>query len=210
MRCASRSRPGGRPGMSLLELVVGLTITGVVFAAGYAAVASIADHRQRVDQATRELARAATVRHTLASWLSGARLMAEQDGPDFRGFDGDHRGLPDAELTFLTTAVTPLGVGHTIVRLYVDRSDGTPETGLVAELVEWRGAARTRLEVEPRATGMSLRYLTGVSGDRRWLPSWISSSVLPLGVELALVSDAADPLPPLLELPILVALGGGR
>jgi prepilin-type N-terminal cleavage/methylation domain-containing protein len=210
MRSPRGPLPRCEPGMSLLELIVGLTITGVVLAAGYAAFSSILDHRQRADETTRELAHAAAVRHTLTAWLAGARLTAEQDGPDFRGFDGEHHGLPDAELTFLTTAATPLDVGHTIVRLYIDRDEATPARGLTAELLEWRGQKLARLEIDPRAAGLGLRYLTGVSGHRRWLPSWISSSVLPLGVELVLVSDEADPLPDLLRLPILVPFGSGR
>jgi hypothetical protein len=42
-------------------------------------------------------------------------------------------------------------------------------------------------------------------GDRGWLPSWVSSTIIPSGVEIRL---AGDSLPPLLRLPLMVAIGG--
>lgn len=196
-------------GMTLMELVVGLVITGLVVTTGYAAFASVVDHRQRADEATAALARAATVRHTLTSWLAGARLSAEAMSLEFRGLDGVHEGWPDDELVFLTTSPTPLGVSHTLVRLYIDREDETPERGLAAELVEWRGAQTLRLEIDPHVAGLDLRFVTGLRGERRWLPSWISTTLLPAGIEMTLIPEPESELAPLLRLPILVSLGGG-
>lgn len=202
-----------RSGMTLMELVVGLTISGLVLSVGYAAFHSVLDHRERADEVTGALARAATQRRTLVSWLAGARLTVEEGGPEFRGLDGvegEAWRMPDDELSFLTNAPTPLGSGHTIVRLSIDRDEDTPERGLVAELREWRGLRTERVEIEPGAAGLDLQYLSGIGGERRWLPSWISSSVLPLGVQLSLVPPQGDSLPPMLRLPVLVPLGGGR
>jgi prepilin-type N-terminal cleavage/methylation domain-containing protein len=200
-------------GMTLIEVVVGLTITGMVMGVAYAAFASILDHRERAADVHREIARAAAVRAALADWISGSRLT-EEDGIEMRGLDSDHEGNRDAELSFLTTAVTPLEGGQTLVRLYIDRDERTPERGLTAELAEWRGTESKRIEIEPLATGLSLRYLSSASGDVVWYPSWISSSVLPLAVELTLSSDAdqnaAAGLAPLVRLPILVPLRAGR
>lgn len=198
-----------RSGMTVMELVAGITITGLALAAGYSAFTSVVDHRQRAEQATVAVARDAAIRHSLISWLAGARLPAEESGPAFTGFDGMHGTMADAELGFLTTAATPLGSGHTIVRLYIDRDEDTPERGLVAELTEWRGAASQRIEIEPRVAGLEIRYLSSQEA-RQWLPSWISSSVLPAGVELSLHAGEFDTLPPLLRLPILVSYGSSR
>jgi prepilin-type N-terminal cleavage/methylation domain-containing protein len=207
--------PTSQPaGMTLIEVLVGLTITGVVMGVAYAAFASILDHRERAAEAHREIARAAAVRAALADWISGARLTAEEDGTEMRGLDGEYQGNGDAELSFLTTAVTPLEGGQTLVRLFIDRDESTLERGLTAELAEWRGTSSKRIEVEPLATGLSLRYLSSVSGDVVWYPSWVSSSVLPLAVELTLSADAdhngGDGLAPLIRLPILVPLRAGR
>jgi prepilin-type N-terminal cleavage/methylation domain-containing protein len=197
----------GRAGMTLLELVVGLTITGIALAAGYAALSSALDHRQRATEVTGAVARAAAVRRTLVSWLSGARLTVDEGGPEFRGIDGLHGGLPDDELSFLTTTPTEVSPSQTLVRLYVDRDERTPERGLVAELGEWRGSAPVRMEIDPRAHGLELRYLSSLSREQHWLPSWISASVLPAGLEMVVTAPPADTLPPLLGLPFLVPLG---
>jgi prepilin-type N-terminal cleavage/methylation domain-containing protein len=193
-----------RQGMTLVELVVGLTITGLAFGAGYAAFASLLDHRERADSTTAATAREAAVRHALVSWLAGAVLVAEEHGPTFSGLDGRHGTVPDSELSFLTTAATPLNTGHTLVRLYIDRDEGTPEAGLVAELMEWRGVGTARIEIERRATGLHIRYLSSIHTGPSWLESWVSGSVLPAAVELTLLAAMPDSLPPLLRLPVLV------
>jgi prepilin-type N-terminal cleavage/methylation domain-containing protein len=199
-----------RAGMTLVELLVGLAITGMVTAIAYAAFGTLADHHRRADVAAQAALRESAVRHTLLAWLAGARLTVEEDGPQFRALDGAHEGRPDDELSFLTTARTPLGDAETIVRLFVDRDDRTPERGLVAELSEWRGTRVELVELEPRATGLDARYVSGALGQRQWLPTWISSSVLPAGAELVLTSAPGDTLPPLLRLPLVVSFEGGR
>ena len=199
-----------RAGMTLLELVVGLTVAGLVLAAGYGAFSSIVDHSERAADASDAEARAAAIREALVSWLAGARLTVEEAGPPFRGLDGVYEDRPDDQLTFLATGTTPLGVRHTIVRLYVDRDEETPERGLTADFVEWRGPATARLEIEPRVVGLNFRYLTSIRPGTRWLPSWISSSVMPLGVEMTLTAAPGDTLAPLLAHPIVVAFESAR
>ena len=199
-----------RRGMTLIELMVGLTITGTVLAAGYGALASLVDHRAAADARTDALARSAAERRTLLDWLEGARLTVDQDGPQFRGLDGTAGAEPDDELTFLTTAATPLGAAESVVRLYVDRDTLTPERGLTAELWTWRSLLRSRVELEPRVTGLELRYATRMLGRSEWLPSWISSTVLPAGVEITLDAAQGDTLPALLQLPIVAPIGSGQ
>lgn len=204
------TRPRGTAGMTLLELLVGLMVTGLVLAAGYAAVASISDHRRRAAEALDEAARAAAIRRTLSEWIVAARLEPDGTGPAFRGVDALDGGKDDDELTFLTGAAsaTPDG-GVPVVRLYVDRDPETAERGLVAELGGWRGGARERVELAPAATGLQVRYLSALSRDPVWLPGWISSTVLPRAVEVR-VEAAPDSLPPLLALPLVAALGDAR
>ena len=141
--------------------------------------------------------------------MSGATLLADEGGPQFRGLDGVRQDAPDDQLTFLTTSPTPLGTGNVIVRLYVDRDDATPERGLTAAFAEWRGTATTRIELDPRVQGLDIRYLSSFQFRSGWLPSWISSTLLPSGVELLLVAAPGDTLPPLLRLPMVVPLRRG-
>jgi hypothetical protein len=203
------ARPTTR-GTTLLELVVALSVMGAVVAVGYGALVSIRGHRARVDAVASAAEHGAAVRRGLRDWLWGARLVADEGGPEFRGVDGVDGGDEDDDLSFLTNAPTPLSPSNTLVHLYVDRDPATPERGLVAELREWRGLRMRRLEVAPDATGLQIRYLGGAGDGTAWLPSWISASVLPRAVEIRVSAPRENALPPLLRLPVLVTFGGGR
>jgi prepilin-type N-terminal cleavage/methylation domain-containing protein len=199
-----------RAGMTLLELVVALTITSAALAAGYGAFAGVLDRREAVAAATDALTRAAGARQLLAAWIAGARVGLANDGPHFRGLDGVAGASHDDELTFITDAETPVGAHATLVRISVDRDPATAERGLTAALTPWNGAAVTRIVLAPEVDGLDVRYASRVFGGVRWLPSWISRSVLPGGVEIILAPAAGDTLPPLLAVPITVLLGDGR
>jgi hypothetical protein len=196
--------------MTLLELLVGLMVTGLVLGAGYGALGTIVDQRERADEIVGSTARAAAVRRTLIGWLDGARISMDKAGPPFRGLDGVYEQTPDDELSFLTTGASPLGEGEIVVRLYVDRDTATAERGLVADISTWPELVVRRYEVEPRVAGLELRYFTWMLGHGEWLPSWISSTVMPAGVELTLVPQPGDTLPALLAKPIVLPLGASR
>src|SRR4051795_6887410 len=195
--------------MTLLELIVGLTVTGMTVSAGYTAFASMLDHRTAAAEEVERVSQAADARRTVLEWLEGARLTVDQSGPQFRGLDGVYQGLPDDDLSFLTASPGAAGSREAVVRLYIDRDSVTPESGLTAELTPDGGVTR-RIEVEPHARGLDLRYSTSALGRIEWLPSWISSTVLPLAVELKLMPEEGDSLPPLLRLPLVVPMGSSR
>jgi type II secretory pathway pseudopilin PulG len=197
-------------GMTLLELIVGLTVTGLVLTAGFSALAVLGDRRHQAEAAMAAVARAANQRAEIAAWLAGAHLVADEGGPEFRGLDGIRDQLPDDDLSFLTTSPTPLGTGETLARLYVDHDEATPERGLTAAFAEWRGTTVKRVEIDSAIAGMDVRYLSGILGQRTWLPSWVSTTIMPAGVEVRLIAAADDSLSPLLRLPITVPLGAGR
>jgi type II secretory pathway pseudopilin PulG len=196
--------------MTLLELIVGITVTGLALTAGFGALGMVGDRRARLEASMNAVAHAATLRADLAAWVGDARLVADEGGPNFRGLDGVRGHIPDDDLTFLTTAPTPLGTGETIVRLYIDRDSATAERGLTAVFAEWRGVSLTRVELDTSVVGLDIRYLSGVLGRRAWLPSWISSTLLPAGVELRLIAATPDSLAPLLQLPVLVPFRNGQ
>jgi prepilin-type N-terminal cleavage/methylation domain-containing protein len=198
-----------RRGMTLLELIVGLTVTGLVVTAGFAAVAMIGDRRGQIEAAMDTVAHEANGRAEIIAWVAGASLMADEGGPQFRGLDGVRETMPDDQLTFLTSSVTPLGAGGIVVGLYVDRDGATPERGLTAVFAEWRGTALKRVELDPRVQALDIRYLSNIQFRSGWLPSWISSTLIPTAVELRPLPARGDSLPPLLRLPILVPLRRG-
>ncbi len=88
--------------------------------------------------------------------------------------------------------------------------------GLVAELTPWRGVgAPVTIPLAPDAIGFQARYLGSLYGSRAWQPSWISTSVLPVAVELRVVFDTTAATPDraaqaLLALPMTIALAGRR
>jgi prepilin-type N-terminal cleavage/methylation domain-containing protein len=203
-----------KSGLTLIELVVALTITGLAMSAGYSAFATLADRRARSSDQADAVMRAAAKRAALVSWLAGARLTIEEDAIIFKGIDGI-RHTPTGEfanddVTFLTSAETPVSNQGTIVRLHVDRGEDPTSSGLVADLVEWRGSRTQRLQLLPNVASLDARYLSSLFGKHEWLPSWISSTLLPAGVELTLGATGTDSLPGLFRLPITVSFEGGR
>lgn len=197
-------------GMTVIELLVGLTVTALAAGAGYTALATVADHRGRAREAVVATARAAGVRRALVAWLGGAYVATEEHAPPFQVVDHVQRGRADDEVTFLTSAQTPLGAGDVVVRLFVDRDDRTPERGLTAEFVARYGARVQRLELDSSIVALDVRSLSEVLGKREWMRTWLSAATLPQGVELRFGGTAADRLAPLLRVPVTVALLGGR
>lgn len=203
-------RRASRPGMTLVELVTGLTVLALAVTSGAATLATLVDHRDRVRDATSATRRAAAVRRAAVAWLEGAYVTSEPTSPAFRLVDRAARSQADDEVAFLTTAPTPLGTGDVVVRLFVDRDERTPERGLTAEFEERYGMRRTRLELDSSVVALDARVLSDLLGTRRWLPAWVSPAVLPLGIELRLSSSSPERLAPLLRVPVTVAFEGGK
>jgi len=211
MNSATRRR--ARWGMTLIELIVALTITGVALGSGYSAYATLADRRILADHQADAIARAAAIRSTLASWIAGARLTVEEDDIVFRSVGGTRHSLasalPDDDFTFFTSARTPVGNHGTIVHLFVNH-DSTSEHGLIAELSEWAGERHSRIQIDSTVAGLDVKVLSTVLGRQSWLPSWVSSTILPAGARVTLLPHPGDSLLPLLRLPITVSLENGR
>lgn len=195
-----------RRGLTLIELIVALAITGLVMTSGYGALSVMVDRRTTLVTATDEVSNAAAKRRFLVDMLKGARLTVEGDAT-FTGLHGVENDRPDDALTFMTNARTPLGVPETLVRLYVDRDDKTPERGLTVELRDRKSGIPERIEIDPHVTGLEIRYLSGIFGSRAWLDSWVSTTVVPTAVEVTLSNEQPDSLAALLRPPMFVRLG---
>ena len=214
-----------RHGMTLLEVIVALTVAGSALASGAAVLGFLTDQQARTG--TRAVASASAMRHTLRAWTSQARLTTEGDA-EFRGRPGgampSQRAASD-EISFVTTAPTAVSESGTMVRLYVatdargDANVASPDPlasqGLVAELRPWRHAGpSTTIPLAPDAIGLRVRYLSSMFGQRSWLDSWVSTSVLPAAVELRIrydstaAPDDARAARALLATPMLVPLAG--
>lgn len=201
---------GRRRGFTLLELSVALAVGGIAIAAGYATLAALVDQRARVEELTRETSRDYALRSSLADWLSGAKLETRGTSAGIRGVHGLRGDLPDDELSFLTAARTPLGDGATIVRLYIARTATGSPAGLAVDFSDWQGPRRLTVLLDSSVAGLGVRYGSGVFARGAWVASWISTTVLPAGVQVTLHAAPFDSLTALLRQPIVVPLEGGR
>jgi hypothetical protein len=198
-------------GMTVVELVVGLTITALALAAGHATLGTLVDQRARVREEAAETVRAAAVRRAVADWLGGAYAAGTAMSPPFQLVDRRDRGRADDELSFLTTARTPVGAGGgVVVRLFVDRDARTPERGLTAEFSDWTGTRAERLELDSSVVALDVRCLSAALGRREWMGGWSSSLLLPQGVRLSVAAASPERLTPLLRVPISARILGGR
>ena len=198
--------------MTLLELVVGLVITGLVTAAGYGAFATIVDRRSAVRAATVEVERTAALRETLRGWLAGGRVLVQQGGaPRAGGGVGGAEAVAD-EIIVSTYAPAPVAAPTVLLRLFVDDDPDTPERGLAVQFQpSVEDSLRTR-ELEPRVHGLRVEYLDGRT--QRWIPAAEVATAQPTALRLTLLGDDhpaadADRLPALLQLPFVQVMGGG-
>lgn len=200
----------GRGGFTLIEVLVGMAVAALALAAGFTTLAFVQDRADQAEAAVVPALAGATTRALLTEWLSGALARAPGRGERFQGLDAAEAGGVADELVFPTTARTPLSVGTTVVRLYVDAQDSTVERGLVAELTERVTDVPRRVELLPQVTGMEIRYLPDVEEATEWLPSWIGNRSLPRAVEIRLASAGRDSLPSILRHPLRVHLEAAR
>lgn len=197
-------------GFTLIEVLIGLTVAALALMAGFATLGFILDSDQPVDEAATVALRGATTRNLLTEWLGEARFSAGRMGETFQGLEGEVFGAQTDELIFPTTASTPLGVGITTVRLYIDLDPGTPERGLVAALTEQITHEPRLVELVSEAGSLEIRYLLPIEGTTgEWVDGWISNR-LPRAILLTLGPSRNDTLPPLLRYPILVPLEATR
>lgn len=194
-------------GFTLVEVLVGMTVAALALTAGFTALAFVEERARHAEAATVASLSGATTRGLLVDWLAGARLRAPNRGETFQGLDAEEHGVPSDELIFPTTGRTQLQAPVTVVRLYVDHDDETPERGLVAELAERQGDDPRRVELLPQVSEMELRYLPDLDGPAAWLPSWIARNELPRAIEVVLRANGSDTLPSLLRYPLRVPLG---
>jgi prepilin-type N-terminal cleavage/methylation domain-containing protein len=199
-----------RSGFTLVEVLVGLTVSSLALTAAFAALSFIGDRSRAAEAASVTALEGAVARDMLVSWLAGARFRAANRAGEFQGLDAEENGLESDELIFPTTALTPLQARNAVVRLFIDVDRETPEQGLVAELIERPQDEPLKVELLPQAAQIDIAFLPDVPDAAEWLPSWIGQGGLPRAVELSITAVAGDSLPPLLRFPIRVALGTVR
>jgi prepilin-type N-terminal cleavage/methylation domain-containing protein len=214
-----------RRGMTLMELVIGITITGLMAATGAAAFSSIIDHRRTIRESTVATERAAALRDMLRMWIVSGQIQVQQGGGP-RGLARTVIGAANArtasamgmnlasvtaaqasgdELTFTTPALTPSMLPNTRIRLYIDGDANTPETGLT---MEYQPNPQTPLQ--RRALDTTVGVLQVEFLDRRtnrWFRASEAATIQSRAVRITLRPAEGDTLPPLLQVPLIFAMG---
>jgi prepilin-type N-terminal cleavage/methylation domain-containing protein len=206
-------------GMTLMELVVAIALTGMMAAAGAATFASIIDHRRVIRESTVETERAAAMREMIRTWVVSSTLQIQQGGGP--------RGLINArtatrqptsatggvvpavqtgdELTFTTSAMTPTPSSNTRVRLFVDGDPNTIETGLTMEYQGSNAAPIQRRQLDSTIGVMMVEYLDNRTG--RWFAATQVATIQPIAMRFAFAAAEGDSIPRLLQLPFVFRMG---
>ncbi len=217
--------------MTLIELVIGIVITGAMASIGAATFGNLIDHRAVIMDATVESERVAALRNMLRTWIeSGTIVQQLQDATVMfsRGGDvtihtqrsprsGTMAGVSDGsttgvtaavstgeELRFQTNALPDAASNNVSVRLFVDGDSNTPERGLTIEYQRTNQAPLQRRMLDSTITGMMVEYLDAAT--LRWVPASQPRSFSRVAVRVFFTMDESRPQPRLLQLPLLFVL----
>jgi prepilin-type N-terminal cleavage/methylation domain-containing protein len=214
-----------RRGMTLMELVIGLAITGMMASAGAVAFGSIIDHRRVIREASVETERSAALRDMVRGWILAGNIQIQQGG----GPRGLNRGLGVAagaglgrggmasmqavsaavasgdEITFTTSDVNPSFLPNVRIRLYVDADDNTPEKGLTIEYQPNAQQPLVRRMLDSTIDTLHVEFLD--RRTNRWIQSTQGATIQPMATRLTFASGVAK-LPPILQIPMIFPMAG--
>jgi prepilin-type N-terminal cleavage/methylation domain-containing protein len=209
-----------RRGMTLMELVVAIALTGMMAAAGAATFSSIIDHRRVIRESTVETERAAALREMLRTWIAASSILLPQGGGP-RGLGSSARvssrpgmgatsGVTAAattgdEVTFTTSAITPTPSASTRVRLFVDGDPNTPEFGLTMEYQGSNASPLQRRQLDSTIALMTVEYLDNRTG--RWYGASQAATIQPIAMRVSFAAAEGDSIPRLLQLPFIFRMG---
>jgi prepilin-type N-terminal cleavage/methylation domain-containing protein len=208
-----------RRGMTLMELVVAIALTGMMAAAGAATFASIIDHRRVIRESTVSTERAAALREMVRTWVVSSSIQIQQGGGP-RGLTSSTRrssspslisgGVTAAaqtgdELTFTTSAMTPTPSANTRVRMFVDNDPNTDEHGLAIEYQGGNATPLRRMQLDSTIGVLTVEYLDNRTG--RWYPSVQAATIQPIAIRFSFAAADGDSIPRLLQLPFVFRMG---
>jgi prepilin-type N-terminal cleavage/methylation domain-containing protein len=212
-----------RTGMTLMELVIALAITGLMAAGGAAAFGSVIDHRKIIRNASVQTERAGALREMLKSWISAGEIRIQIGGVP-RGLA---RGVSAAstsrsttsasiasvsaaqaagdELRFTTTALNPSLLGNVLMRLYVDADANTPEKGLAIEYQPNLQQPLVRKMLDSTIDTLRVEFLDRRTG--RWFGADQVATIDPRATRVTLLSSKPGQQSRILGIPMLFTNG---
>ena len=215
-----------RRGMTLMELVIGLAITGMMASAGAVAFGAIIDHRKIVQHASVETERAAALRDMVRGWILAGNIQIQQGG----GPRGLNRGVGAAaavasqatggmntaqsvsqaaasgdEITFTTSEINPSLLPNVRIRMYVDADDNTPQKGLTIEYQPNATMPLVRRMIDSTIDTLHVDFLD--RRTNRWIESTQAATIQPMAARLTFASSVAK-LSPILRIPMIFPMAG--
>jgi type II secretory pathway pseudopilin PulG len=205
--------------MTLMELVVGLAITGMMAAAGVGAFSSIVDHRRVIRDASLSTERAGALREMIKSWIYAGSIQIQRGGGPrglTRATVGSaqpgtmNRGTASAaqasgdELTFTTSAPNPSMLANVRMRLFVDGDPNTPEQGLTIEYQPSGQQPLLRRMLDSTIDSLHVEFLD--QRTNRWFPASEAATITVFAARLWMHSTDSTQSP-LLALPMTFTIG---
>jgi prepilin-type N-terminal cleavage/methylation domain-containing protein len=216
-----------RAGMTLLELMIALVVTGMMATVGGMAFGSIIDHRRAIVQATVATERASALRETVRGWLTSGNILVQSGGLPQTGGRGRSATTtlrtvspgsstssvqsvtPAAasgdELDFTTTAPNPAMSNNATMRLFIDGDASTLETGLTLEYKASAQSPLLRRQLEPSIGSMTVEYLDAQT--KRWFAAAQAATITPRAMRLTFGPADGYGLPPILAMPMVITMG---
>lgn len=215
-----------RRGMTLMELVIGLAITGMMAAAGAGAFSSIIAHRRIIRDASIDTERAAAFREMLETWINAGTIQIQQGG----GPRGLTRGIGAAspttgrngaasntasvsaaaaigdELTFTTSALNPAFTANVRIRLYIDGDNNTPERGLTMEYQPNLQQPLVRRMLDSTIDTLKVEYLDPRTD--KWIRASEAATIAAqTAVRVTLLPGEKHQIPAILQVPMIFMIG---
>jgi len=216
-----------RRGMTLMELVIGLAITGMMAAAGAGAFSSIIAHRSIIRDASVDIERAAAFRELLETWINAGTVQIQRGGGPRGLTRGVGAALPAGggrggitsntaavsaakaigdEITFTTTALNPAFTANVRIRLYIDGYDNTPERGLTMEYQPNLQQPLVRRMLDSTIDTLKVEYLD--PRNDRWVRASEAATIATqTAVRVTLLPGEKHSIPAILQVPMIFMIG---
>jgi prepilin-type N-terminal cleavage/methylation domain-containing protein len=211
-----------RPGMTLMELVIGIAITGLMAAAGAGAFGSIIDHRRVIQEASANTERTAALREMVRSWITAGEIRITAGGLG-RANTGQRsiatqaasragasianvtaaQGIGD-EINFTTQALNP-SMTSTRIRLYVDGDANTPEKGLTIEYQPNLQQSLVRKMLDSTIDTLRVEFLDARSG--KWFAAAEASTIQARAIRMSMASSHPERHSRILGIPMIFTDG---
>ncbi|MEP6765441.1 MAG: prepilin-type N-terminal cleavage/methylation domain-containing protein [Gemmatimonadaceae bacterium] len=215
-----------RRGVTLMELIVALTITGFMAAVGTATFSHIIDSKRIIRDSTSDTERAAALRESIRQWILPAQVQIQQGGVPRGAAQSANRNTANInastktangaegvtaaaangdEVVFTTTAPNPANAPNARMRLFVDADESTPEHGLTLEYQVTTQSPLQRRQLDSLVQSMTVEFLDQSTG--RWISSSEGATLRnPKAIRLTFTPLDGALVQPLSQLPMIFLL----